>query len=255
MKIIYTILFLFFLLNSCQEELAPVEVITEVLVPPVLLEEDDFKYDTLKGIYTSDFSGSTIRVILNYVGRSKVVGYNIHKGLQRNISGTLQKSNDTIYMTISEPGDHEFDGVFHLKFIGIDNEPTGIWICNDASIQPKQLNFTKSPPRNWNDSGDMSEGIFLNYFNFSRDTVGDYSFDDDGLVMYSYYPTSDNENRVEQLMTIKGNWSYDNESITIEWEKNDYFEERLELFNVIKEGDYEIHLVKNNSRTIEPYYY
>ena len=93
-RIIYSCLILL-LIASCKEKEAPKEVLTINNIPAEIPETDKFDYDTLKGMYTGDFGGSDIRIILNYVSQNNAIGYNIHKGLQRNLSGNVSRSGDS----------------------------------------------------------------------------------------------------------------------------------------------------------------
>ncbi len=241
-----------FLFVSCQEKLEPIEVIKEVEVQPELIEEDYFNYDTLKGIYTGDFAGSKIRIIVNYSSNTNAIGYNIHKGLQRNISGKVLNSNDTIFMTLAEPGDHKYDGVFNLTFIGEDQHPTAIWASNSGKIKPKTFSLTKKVVEEFDDDK-LNENSIPAYFDSAMDSIGIYNFDEDGFVVFIYYPSSDKENRIEQYQEIKGTWSFNDKKITIDWENNDLFGSS-EIFSVIK-NDYEFHMIEEGGRTITPSYW
>jgi hypothetical protein len=69
----------------------------------------------IRSTYTGDFGGDPIYITINYCSGSKVAGYNTHKGLRRNISGTITNNGGNYTIVLSEPGDHEFDGVFTIK--------------------------------------------------------------------------------------------------------------------------------------------
>lgn len=218
-------------------------------IPPV----DDFQYDTLQGMYTGDFAGSEIRVILNYVSGTNVIGYNIHKGLQRNINGKLTKSGDTIVMTLPEPGDHEFDGVFGLTFIGIDKQPKATWTSNSGKISAKKFKLKKlEAPKE--DKEGINQSNFSDFFGYVYDTLGNYTFESDGFCVYEYYPNTDETNRVEQLKEVKGNWSLNGNIVTIEWQKNNLFPEEKMVFEIVK-GEYEEYMLKGNERNLYYYYY
>src|SRR5690606_17933885 len=60
-------------------------------VDSVTLEEwfPETNFDTLRGLYTGDFGDGFINVVLTYVNDKKAIGYNVHKGLQRNLSGSV----------------------------------------------------------------------------------------------------------------------------------------------------------------------
>lgn len=218
-------------------------------IPPV----DEFDYDTLQGMYTGDFGGSEIRVILNYVSRTNVIGYNIHKGLQRNINGKLRRSGDSIIMSLPEPGDHEFDGVFELTFLGIDKQPRANWTSNSGKIPAKNFNLKKiEAPK------DSKEGVnisnFADYFGYVYDTLGTYTFEADGFCLYEYYPNTDETNRVEQLKEVKGMWSLRGKTVTIDWQKNSAFTEPKMTLE-ISQGEYEEYFLKGKDRELYQYFY
>ena len=91
----------------------------------------------------ADFGGSSILIILNYVSGQNAIGYNIHKGLQRNITGKVSRSGDSIQVTLNEPGDNKYDGIFTLDFIGIDKSPKGNWTANDPKIPSQNFKLKK----------------------------------------------------------------------------------------------------------------
>ena len=139
MKNILAISFLLFLILSCTSKSEPKEEIkiekVEAEIPPI----DNFNYDTLQGMYIGDFSGSEIRIILNYVSQKNAIGYNIHKGLQRNLNGKVSRSNDSIQMVLSEPGDNKYDGVFTINFIGEGKKPTGVWVSGSGEFPDQKF--------------------------------------------------------------------------------------------------------------------
>lgn len=243
-----------FLLIGCRSEPAEVEQKTEIeYVDNEILPEDDFNYDTLKGMYTGDFGGSEIRVILNYVSGTNVIGYNIHKGLQRNINGKLTRSGDSIIMTLPEPGDHKFDGVFELTFLGIDKKPRANWTSNSGEIPAKNFNLKKlEAPKDSREEVNISN--FADYFGYVYDTLGSYTFEPDGFCLYEYYPKTDETNRVEQLKEIKGSWSLNGKTVTIDWQKNSVFTDPKMTFEIIL-SEYQEYILKGKDRELNQYYY
>ncbi len=239
---------------SCGSDPVKAEQKTEIEyieneIPPV----DDFNYDTLKGMYMGDFGGSEIRIILNYVSGTNVIGYNIHKGLQRNINGKLRRSGDSIVMSLPEPGDHKFDGVFELTFLGIDKKPRANWTSNSGKIPAKNFNLKKLEA-----SKDSKEGInisnFAEYFGYVFDTLGSYTFESDGFCLYEYYPKTDETNRVEQLKEVKGTWSLVGNTVTIDWQKNSVFTDPKMIFEITTD-EYEEYILKGKDRELYQYYY
>ena len=57
----------------------------------------------VKGTYTGDFKGSPISITLNYVSDNHASGYNIHKGLTRNVSGSIEAASSGLHLLLSEP--------------------------------------------------------------------------------------------------------------------------------------------------------
>lgn len=206
-------------------------------------------------MYIGDFAGSDIRIILNYVGSTKALGYNIHKGLQRNIMGSVQRNGDTVQMILQEPGDNEYDGVFTLNFIHTTTEPEGKWVPNDKKLSSKSFKLKKivfDQEDFSRESLDLTN--FSSIFGSASDTLGDYRFEKDGYCTFSYYPKGE-ERSLEQMQTIKGTWTLDGLTVIIDWEKNDHFPTRtLKLkavqnvhedwdyreWELIGEGDYKI---------------
>lgn len=229
-------------------EVVKVEMIDNEIPPP-----DNFNYDTLKGMYSGDFAGSEIRLILNYVSSTKAIGYNIHKGLQRNLNGRITRKGDTVLMSLPEPGDHEYDGVFELTFVGIDKTPKAKWVSNSGKISEKKMKLKKlEAPK------DSKEGI--NSFNFSEffyyvyDSIGNYSFEPDGLCIYKFYDQKDEANRVEQQVKVKGNWSLKGNVVTIDWEKNKVFPQQRMRLNIVQD-EYEQYILKSEDRELHNYFY
>lgn len=216
-------------------------------------EKDTFYYDTLRGMYHGDFGGSDIRVILTYVSNKNAVGYNIHKGLQRNIAGKVRRNGDSIFMTLSEPGDHEFDGIFEFVFLGNDQNPKGKWTGIDPKFGSKKFRLTKFILEK-SIEGEINSSNFAEYFAVAYDSIGNFSFNRDGLCIYEYYPLTDYEKRVEQMTQIKGNWILEGNLLTIQWQKNEVFKSGKSEFNLIK-GEFDNYLSDASGYEIHSNYY
>lgn len=228
------------LLFSCKQEPIVNNVVEIEQVETDIPDADLFNYDTLKGVYTGDFGNGDIRIILNYVSQKKAVGYNIHKGLQRNISGSVERNGDSILVKLAEPGDHEYDGVFEVLFMGADEHPKGSWQSNDASIPQKRFALNKIVH---DDSyKELTNSNFTNYFGYAYDSKGNYRFEEDGFVLFSYYPQED-ENRVDQIAEIKGTWHLLSSQLIIDWEANNVFPERKMSYEVRFNSEYEFESV------------
>lgn len=217
-------LFIFlFTLNSCSKsEGNETEEIKRV--PAEVAPEDHFDYDTLRGMYIGDFGRSPIRIVLNYVSSSNAIGYNIHKGLQRNLNGKVSRNGDTTRIILNEPGDHEYDGTFELIFDGIDKNPKGKWEHLEGWIPSKKLKLSKFEMEK-PEGDEIRASNFADYFSVVFDSLGTFYFEDDGLVRYEYYPTQDQSARVEQKKEVRGSWFLEDSTLLIEWQKNYVFKE------------------------------
>ena len=241
------------ILFSCQEKEKPEPLVRIKKVRTELPEPDDFNYDTLKGIYTGDFGGSDIRIILNYVSGSNAIGYNLHKGLQRNLNGKVNRNGDSISIVLKEPGDHEYDGVFSLNFNGIDHEPTGRWVANSGEIDPKDFKLSKRVVEELD--GEITVNNFTNYFYFMYDSLGNYSLSPDGLLKYEYYPKDENGDEMDQLISVQGSWNLNDSIVTFDWQENIRFKNRRMVF-IIQQEEYEYeNTLKGEGMTLHNHWY
>lgn len=221
---------------------------------PEIPAEDTFDYDTLHGTYVGDFAGSDIRIILNYISSKNAIGYNIHKGLQRNIMGKVTRSGDSVTVILEEPGDNEYDGKFTLLFIGNDLHPTGTWESFSGKISKKKLKLNKIVFKEAKDEDDINEGNLSTYFNYVSDTVGHYEFHDDGLCLYIYYPNPDYENHLDQLIEIQGTWSLKGRTIRVDWQPNAVFPDRKSELTVTRTEYGELTLITDGQELYNNHY-
>jgi hypothetical protein len=249
MRTIFSICILSIVLFSCSEMPKAKEEVVVNKVEPAIPEEDLYDYDTLQGMYLGGFGGSDIRIILNYISKTNAIGYNIHKGLQRNITGKVSRRGDTVQLVMAEPGDNEYDGVFTINFIGKDDSPYGSWESNSGKISSQEFKLKKiitDLDRGDHDElEDITVSNFATVFYYLSDSIGEYSFKEDGLVTLNYYKNLENDvkdNTLEQMNELKGSWSLKGTHVTINWEPNDIFPNNiLELDMVDKEnGDYSL---------------
>ena len=242
------------LLFSCVEETVTEDKVEITEVEAVIPDEDLFDYDTLKGMYVGDFAGSDIRIILNYVSQTNAIGYNIHKGLQRNLNGKVSRNGDSVQIVLHEPGDHEYDGVFTLNFIGNDYTPKGFWESNSGKIPKRNFELLKMVKPTVRGNDDIDYTNFSDFMGYVSDTIGDYRFKEDGMCIFEYYPTTDDEERVEQLVEIRGTWSLKGKTLTIDWQPNNHFPERKMLFELV-ENEWEELVLKGEDRTLHQQYW
>ncbi len=198
-------------------------------------------FDTLRGMYTGDFGDGFINVILTYVNDKKAIGYNIHKGLQRNISGSVVQKNDHFELTLNEPGDNPYDGIFVLTISKKDGSVHANWTANNPKIPAKKFKLKKQAIRQDSDSksiyegGEITEDNFTELFSYANLQDGNVEFKENGIILYSYYPEGQ-EN--EQQEIIKGSWKFvDKKNMVIEWAKNNVFKGRSMKFKLTQDED------------------
>lgn len=253
MRFIISICILSITLISCSETVEVKNEVTIEKIEPTIPPEDNYDYDTLQGMYIGGFGGSDIRIILNYISKKNAIGYNIHKGLQRNITGKVTRSGDSVQLVMTEPGDNEFDGVFTINFIGNDDAPYGTWESNSGEIPKQEFKLKKVIQPDEDDFEEVTITNFSRIFNLVRDTIGNYSFNNDGLVILEYYEGEYNYEDLEsldQMKQLKGSWSLKGTHVTINWEPNKIFpNNKLELdiveheyggFSLEGEGDHNL---------------
>lgn len=234
---------LVFVLLSCGESES--EAVTNIeKIEASIPEEDLFDYDTLQGMYIGDFGGSDIRIILNYVSSKNAIGYNIHRGLQRNIIGKVSRSGDSVTLILQEPGDNEFDGVFTVLLTGDKSKLTGYWESNSGKIPKRSFKLKKVVFVEAENEEDINMSNFADYFAYLSDTIGHYSFKDDGLCIFEYYPVTDYENNVEQMVEVRGSWSLKDNIVQVNWQPSKVFPNRQSEFTIFRSewGDFTLKL-------------
>lgn len=230
------LLFIGLFLGACTENKVKEKISKDEIAETSSIEFNNKNLDTLAGIYSGDFGGSDIRIIITHIGKNHVVGYNVHKGLRRNISGNYINKGDTILMTLSEPGDNQFDGVFNLEIYLSNFKGKGKWKSNSGKVSNKLFQLEKLPPFEYvEDIGKLNNSNFTSTYSWVEDSLGSILFDEDGSCKYEFYPNIDSKNRVEQKTEIKGSWTIVNNNVKINWQANSIFPKRLSLFKLIKE--------------------
>lgn len=216
-------------------------------------------FDTLRGMYTGDFGDGFINVILTYVNDKKAIGYNIHKGLQRNISGSVIQKKEWFELTLNEPGDNKFDGVFVLNISKKDGSVDATWTANDPKISTKKFKLKKQPIKQGSDSkyefnGEkITQDNFMELFSYANLDDGNVEFKENGIILYTYYPEGQAN---EQQEILKGSWKFtDEKTMVIEWSKNKVFKQQNMKFKLTQDEDGMPSFEGPNGLSIYPDYY
>ncbi|TSJ48243.1 hypothetical protein [Fluviicola chungangensis] len=252
--------------SSCSSD--PVEDQTTALTEKTSadsLETDlwfpETDFDTLCGLYTGDFGDGFINVVLTYVNDKKAIGYNVHKGLQRNISGSVVQKADRFELTLNEPGDNPYDGIFVLNISKKDGHVDASWTANDPKIKAKKFTLKKQPvkqtdaskDKTYYDDGEITEDNFMDLFSNANLGDGYVEFKENGILRFSYYPEGQEK---EQQEIIKGSWKFsDPKTLIINWSKNTHFKQQIMKFKLSQNKDEMPSFDGPNELSIYPDYY
>lgn len=208
----------------------------------------------LLGLYIGDFGGSSLRIEITYLNQHKVLGYNLLKGLQRNLSGDVFYSDSLFTLTLNEPGDHEHDGKFILYIDKSNCSVSGEWHSNSGKISARKFNLEKIELNSDYDAP-ISLGNLADRFDFLRNELGhDIQFFQNGKVKYTYYVNiEESENSEAKSEIFNGNWFISDDEIVVEFEKNIIFKEKKVYFKMIHEDDYPSELLYDTLRYFPAY--
>ena len=99
----------------------------EVLVKSKSIRQLPFRPERLMGMYTGEFKGSPLCIVIDRISHEKAGGYDLHKGIRRSLSGVVEFTEGKLYLYLVEPGDSRFDGEFHLSIDTTAWQGEGQW--------------------------------------------------------------------------------------------------------------------------------
>lgn len=166
--------------------------------------------EKIKGTYLGDFKGSPIAITLNYVSDHHASGYNVHKGLTRNINGSVEARADGLHLLLSEPGNNQYDGQFDLLIDTSTWTGKGTWKPfkkGDAASFRFKKQFAPTDEEQY-------EMVFTDSL------LNTLTLKTDGSCTYSYLTDT---TVTGQQLTVRGNYTKENKTINIFWQKNAVF--------------------------------
>ncbi len=221
MRSFYFLLIAAAIISSCKDK----EPETDVKVKGQLLVTLPIAPDKVKGTYSGDFKGSPIAITLNYVSDNHASGYNVHKGLTRNVAGTIEAKEGGLHLLLSEPGTNEYDGKFDLLIDTAKWTAKGSWKPLKKGDETTLNLKRQSVPTDENQYGTTL-----------MDTLGNYiTLKPDGSCTYSYLTDTTNTG---QQITVRGNYTKDKNTVTVFWQKNDAFPSQKSVFKWIEKKPY-----------------
>ncbi|MEO7309425.1 MAG: hypothetical protein ABIX01_03430 [Chitinophagaceae bacterium] len=189
-----------------------------------LVLNSTFDVQQLKGLYAGSFEGTPISISINYVSGKNVSGYNVHKGLKRNMRGSLEPFGSQVKLELDEPGNNRFDGHFELFIDTASFAGKGTWKPkNDSTLKTKDFSFTKNKEEGYN----QLVALWSDTLNRS------IQLKSDGAAVFAYYTGKGTPQ--EQLQNFGGNWQQKGDSVIVFWQPNPIFPSRRSSFFVIKE--------------------
>ncbi|GGH77236.1 hypothetical protein HNQ91_004171 [Filimonas zeae] len=208
----------------------------------LLLYELPVNADSLTTFYRGDFKGAPISVALEYIAGKRVCGYNIHKGLRRNMSGSIMLEDGRLHLVMREPGTNMYDGVFDMWLDTTTHQLEGKWKpLNGKEIKAASFSLAR-----------QEGGSEVAYY---VDTTGTaLLLREDGACEYTYM-VNDSTEAAQQLM-VKGSYKYspDRKTVTCYWETNDVFPSRTSVFTITvkhdEENDYDITLLTGEGKVM-----
>lgn len=162
-----------------------------------------------QGIYSGHYSKGILRLEINYISGNIASGFDLHKGLRRNLNGRAEEKDGKLLFELHEPGGNPTDGTFYLTLDSAGWTITGTWVPSDPSkAKGGPVELTKVDAA-WRRRVDEEETPWTG-------DLGDLVFHNDGTCELSYYLTQGSE----QLTTIRGSFERSADTVRIEWQYN-----------------------------------
>jgi hypothetical protein len=193
------LLFLF----SCTERPEP-----DVVVKGQSLARLPVRPERVMGMYSGEFKGSPLCIVLNHVTNEQARGYDLHKGISRTLAGVVDFSEGRLHLYLVEPGDSRFDGQFHLAIDTATWKGEGKW---KSFVTGTQIPFRFQKREIKKEGGGQ---VFV-------DALSNYiTLKPDGSVTYHFQ--SDSTNTAEPLI-VTGRYKKAGNKVLISWQKNRAF--------------------------------
>ena len=174
----------------------------------------------LEGMYSGEFKGSPLTVVLTRVSDKHAIGYNMHKGVTRNLTGVVAFTEGRLNLYLVEPGDSRYDGAFHLSIDTSNWKGEGSWtsFVTDTKVL---FRFRKRDiPKE--EEGQVFVDAFANFITLKSD----------GTCFFNYL---DDSTTAAPPLILTGRYKKDQSKITIHWKKNPLFPTGKSVFYLFSE--------------------
>ena len=161
----------------------------------------------LLGTWSGHRSKGLVTVVINYISGNTVSGYELHKGLRRNLNGQVEQKDGKFSFVLKDPGTSPFDGTFFFSLDTSKMKIAGQWMPGDSSkAHAGQLDLACVGASMLEDNDDSWEG-----------DLGTLVFHADGTCQLQYYPSEDPNS---QQIIVNGNYEQKVDTFFIEWQYN-----------------------------------
>jgi hypothetical protein len=165
------------------------------------------------GTYSGHYSKGLLTLAINYISGNIASGYDIHKGLRRNLNGSVEQKGGRLEFVLREPGGNPYDGTFFLSLDTAADKISGKWIPADSSL-------AKAGPlelvRSTYEHDEITEGEW-------GGELGALNFLAEGVCTLEYYPEYDSLGLKvpnAQLVTVRGSYEIKGDTVRIDWQRN-----------------------------------
>ena len=163
----------------------------------------------IRGTYNGHFKEGMITLVINYVGGATVSGYDLHKGIRRNLNGPVRQDGQQLYFILHEPGIDPMNGTLLISLDTTQWRITGKWVPQDSSKAHAGLLDLKR----WDK--DTSQEYIVRSWNGD---LGSLSFNDDNGTCTLTYDKPGAPNG--QYVTIWGDYQQKVDTLYIDWQPN-----------------------------------
>jgi hypothetical protein len=194
-----------------------------VVVKGQSITELPVRPEKVAGMYTGEFKGSPLVILLSDVTASHASGYSRHKGISRNVNGVVDFDSGRLHLYLVEPGDSRFDGQFHMAIDTANWKGQGSW---KSFVTGTEIPFRFQKREIVHDD---SSRVFI-------DASSNYIvLRPDGSCTYSYQ--TDTTNRKAPVL-IDGQYKKTNNIITISWQKHPQHATGKAMYRLMSEKAY-----------------
>lgn len=189
------------------------------------------------GSYSGSFKNGLLTLVINYVSGNIVSGYDLHKGIRRNLNGRIEEKDGQYALVLKEPGGNPFDGAFYLTMDRSAQKIKGSWVPTDSSrTHSGTLSLVRADRSNNNGNWDYSS------YKWQGDP-GTITFNRDNSCQLEYYLDSDSAatNPNALPLVVHGNYAENRDIFEIDWQDNNHTPTLHMYMHLIKDSMTDLH--------------